>query len=326
MEYRVLGRTGLEVSEISLGAWSLGGIVRVRDRTSKDSDPCGYGEVSEAEGIPIAYRALELGINFIDTAPIYGDGNSEIRVRKALESSGRDDVTICTKCGVFAQDGRYVREFTRDVILREVERSLKRLGKSQLDIELLHSPSIAEFGDGESWEALLELKSQGVVRFIGISINSEPEQAIEFARSGVCDVMMLRINLLDTTMLPVLEAAIKNNVGIMARETLCNGFLTGLFDEETVFSQDDQRSKFPRESVLSSIRKARDFRFLVREGRTQAQAAVQWVLSLPGVTTVTAGAGTIRELEDNVAVSDMGRMSPEEMESIRAIQEAQQAD
>jgi aryl-alcohol dehydrogenase-like predicted oxidoreductase len=104
VQYRILGKTNPRVSEISLGAWSLGGLIRVRNRTSQDADPCGNCEVSEAEGIRMAHRALALGINFFDTAPIYGDGGSELRVRIALETSAARDVIVSAKCGVFAQD------------------------------------------------------------------------------------------------------------------------------------------------------------------------------------------------------------------------------
>jgi len=319
MRYRTLGRTGLNVSEISLGAWSLGGIVRVRNRTSKNPDPCGYGELSEADGIAIVDRALALGINFIDTAPIYGDGASELRVRKALAASGREDILVSTKCGVYAEDGQYIRVFTRDVILREVEKSLKRLNTSTIDIELLHSPTIAEFGDGTGWRALLELKEQGVVRFVGISIFSEPEQAREFVESGLCDVMMLKINLLDTTMLPVIELAERYDVGIMVRESLAAGFLTGLFDENTKFRSDDQRSCWPREQVLDSIRRAEKLKFLTGPGRTLAQAAIRWVLDLPGLSTVTVGAGTVGELEENSAASAMPPLSLGELARIEEV-------
>jgi len=319
MKYRTLGRTNLSVSEISLGAWSLGGIVRVKNRTSRNADPCGYGEVAEEDGIAIVQRALSLGINFIDTAPIYGDGASEARVCRALAGNGRSDIIVSTKCGVYADNGQYVRRFTRDVVLREVEKSLRRLGKDVLDIEMLHSPTIAEFGDGDGWRALLELKEQGVVRFVGISIFSEVEQAREFVESGLCDVMMLKLNLLDLTMLPILDLAQRHNVGIMVRESLAGGFLTGLFDENTQFGPDDQRSCWPPEQVLDSIRRADKLKFLVRWDRTLAQAAIKWVLSLPGVSTVTAGCGTIAELQENAAVSDMPPLTSAEMDHISGI-------
>jgi aryl-alcohol dehydrogenase-like predicted oxidoreductase len=140
------------------------------------------------------------------------------------------------------------------------------------------------------------------------------------AESGLCDVMMLRINLLDTVMVPVLEIARKNNVGIMARESLSNGLLTGRFDENTVFGPDDQRSKFPRDTVLKRIRMAQQFKFLVRADRTLVQAAIQWVLSLAGVSTVTVGADTIPELEENAAVSDMAPLTAGELAQISEIQ------
>jgi aryl-alcohol dehydrogenase-like predicted oxidoreductase len=321
MKYRQLGRTGLKVSEISLGAWLLGGIVRVTGRTSMNADPCGYGEMREDEGLAIGHRALEKGINLIDTAPIYGDGESERRVSLIVKESGRKDVIICTKCGVYAEDGRYVRNFSRDVVLREVETSRDRLGRDQLDIVLLHSPTIAEFGGGDGWAALRELKEQGVVRFIGISIFSEPEQAREFIESGLCDVMMVRFNMLDTVMRPILVLALKHGVGIMVREALCNGFLAGLFDENTVFKPDDQRSCWPREQVLNYIRRVEELKFLSKPGRSLAQAALQWVLAHPGVSTVTVGAGSPRELDENVAVTDLPPLTNEELNRIESILE-----
>lgn len=321
MKYRQLGRTGWEVAEISLGAWLLGGIVRVTGRTSANADPCGYGEMGESEGLAIGHRALELGINFFDTAPIYGDGESERRVHKILSDSNRKDVIVCTKCGVFSENGRYVRDFSRSTVLREVEASRKRLGREQLDIELLHSPTIAEFGAGDGWLALRELKEQGLVRFIGISIYSEPEQAKEFIESGLCDVMMVRFNLLDTAMRPLLSLALKQGVGIMVREALCNGFLTGQFHENTVFKPDDQRSCWPRSQVLEYIRKADELKFLVKPGRTLAQAALQWVLAQPGVSTVTVGAGSPREVDENAAVSDLSLLTLEEMGRIESLME-----
>ncbi|MHB1459886.1 MAG: aldo/keto reductase [Armatimonadota bacterium] len=319
MKYRKLGRTNLNVSEISLGAWSLGGIVRVRNRTSANADPCGYGEVSEVDGIAIVKHALTLGINFIDTAPMYGDGHSELRVQKALQASGRTDIMLCTKCGVFAEDGEYVRRFTRDVVLREVEKSLKRLGRDSVDIELLHSPTIAEYGDGDCWKALLELKQQGVVRWVGISINSELDQAREFVESGLCDVMMLKLNMLDTAMLPVCELAQKNNVGIMIREAFAGGFLTGAFNENTVFTPDDQRAMMSREYVLSLLRKVEKLKPLANDRRSLAQTALLWLLSLPGVSTVTVGTSSKQRLTENSAVSDMPPLTTRELGHIDEI-------
>ena len=149
MQYRTLGRTGIRVSEIGLGAWELGGAYFLRDRSSSNEDPAGYDDVTASAAIDMLGWGLDHGLTFIDTAPIYGDGESERRVAAVLAQRS-EAVTVETKLGVFAEDGRYRRLFTREVVRRECERSRQRLGRETIDIELLHSPSRAEFGAGEA--------------------------------------------------------------------------------------------------------------------------------------------------------------------------------
>src|SRR4051794_13464489 len=139
MKYRTLGRTGISVSEIGLGAWELGGSYYLRERSSANNDPAGYDDVAADEAIATIHWGLERGLSFIDTAPIYGDGESERRVARALE--GRTEpVTVETKLCVFAEDGRYRRVFTRQAVLEEFEKSRQRLGVDTVEIDLLHSP------------------------------------------------------------------------------------------------------------------------------------------------------------------------------------------
>src|SRR5579859_1741716 len=121
MQYRILGRTGRRVSEIGLGSWELGGAYYLRDRSGADNDPAGYTDVAEQEAFATVHWGLDHGLTFIDTAPIYGDGESERRVARAVKSwqgVDRTSVTVETKLGVFAEDGRYRRVFTADVVRR----------------------------------------------------------------------------------------------------------------------------------------------------------------------------------------------------------------
>ena len=318
MQYRTLGRTGIKVSEIGLGSWELGGSYFLRDRSSAGTDPAGYTDVAEQEAVATVHWGLEHGLSFIDTAPIYGDGESERRVARAL--AGRSEpVTVETKLCVYAEDGRYRRVFSRDVVLREFEKSQQRLGVDVIDIDLLHSPSREELGNGESLDALLELKKAGKVRWIGISSSYDVAHTLELIETGHLDVLQIPLSLLRPEWVDVLAACRRHETGVVVREPLFSGYLTGHLTEETVFSKDDQRSVWGRERHLENVRRANLFKFLVTEGRTPAQAALKWILSFPDVSVVIAGSSNRTELEENMAVSDLPSLSAEELDRVSAV-------
>jgi aryl-alcohol dehydrogenase-like predicted oxidoreductase len=320
VQYRTLGRTGIRVSEIGLGAWELGGAYFLRDRSSANADPAGYDDVSESAAIDTIHWGLDHGLTFIDTAPIYGDGQSERRVARAL-ANRPEAVTVETKLGVFAEDGRYRRVFTREVVFRELERSRQRLDVETIDIDLLHSPSREEFGAGESLDALQELKAQGKVRWIGVSATYDPQHTLELLDMGALDVLQIPLSILRPEFAyDVLPEAAARNVGVVVREPLANGYLTGAFDEHTRFRADDQRSVWPRERHLLSVRKAGALDFLVRPDRSLAQASLAWVLAQPGVTTVIPGSANPQQLAWNLAASDVPPLSPAELEQVAELQ------
>jgi myo-inositol catabolism protein IolS len=321
MQYRTLGRTGLKVSEIGLGTWELGGSYFLRDRTSAGNDPAGYTNVAEDEAIAIIQSALTQGVNFIDTAPIYGDGASERRIAKAL--TGRSEpVIVETKLGVYAEDGRYRRVFTRDVVFREFEKSQQRLGVDVIDIDLLHSPTRAEFGNGESLEALLELKKAGKVRWIGISSSYDVQHTLELIETGHLDVLQIPLSLLRPQWTDVLARCRRHNVGVVVREPLFNGYLTGRFGEDSTLPADDYRSTWGRERHLEHVRQANLFRFLANENRTMAQAALKWILSFPEVSVIIAGPSNRTELAENLAVSDLPALSRDDLDRVAVVHQS----
>jgi aryl-alcohol dehydrogenase-like predicted oxidoreductase len=322
MRYRTLGRTGIPVSEIGLGAWELGGSYYLRDRSSKENDPAGYTDVVEAEAIATIHWGLEHGLTFIDTAPIYGDGESERRVARALgdrRETPAGPITVETKLCVFAEGGRYRRIFTREVVLREFARSQERLQRDVIDIDLLHSPSREEFGDGESLRALRELKEAGKVRWIGMSSAYDVDQAREWVETGHLDVLQIPLSLLRPEWQGVLEACRRHGTGVVVREPLYSGYLTGRLIETTEFAVDDQRRVWGRERHLDLVRRANQFRFLATEHRTMAQGALKWILSFPEVSSVIAGSANRPELAENLAVSDLPDLNPLDLERIRRI-------
>jgi aryl-alcohol dehydrogenase-like predicted oxidoreductase len=321
MKYRKLGsRTDLTLSEVGLGAWGIGGAVAVTGRTQPGFAPANYGDVSEEQAIATIQATLDAGITFIDTAPFYGgDGVSELRIGKALRARA-DKPVVLTKVGVFKDGDAYRRVFTREVVERQVEESRQRLGMDVLDIELIHSPNRAEYGDGQSLEAILEAKAAGKVRYIGFSLGTDPEIGIEWIETGLIDVVELPLNLLRPEMEQVLPVAAKHGVGVIAREPLANGFLTGRFNRDTAFPATDQRSNLSRQRVLENLDRFDQLRFLSQStGRTASQAALLWVLSHPEVTSVIAGAMTPGEATENAAVADLSPLTDAELARVREI-------
>jgi aryl-alcohol dehydrogenase-like predicted oxidoreductase len=299
----------------------LGGSYYLRDRSSANNDPAGYADVAGDEAIATVHWGLEHGLTFIDTAPIYGDGESERRVATAL--AGRSEsVTVETKLCVYAEDGRYRRVFTRDVVFQEFEKSQRRLQRDVIDVDLLHSPTREEFGNGESLEALRELKSAGKVRWIGLSSSYDVAHTLEILETGHLDVLQIPLSLMRPEWTEVLAACRRHDVGVVVREPLFSGYLTGRITEDTVFRTDDQRFVWGRERHLQQVRRAQQFGFLANQERTMAQAALKWILSHPEVSVVIAGSSNRQELAENLAVSDQPNLTAEELERVAAVHRA----
>lgn len=306
MKYRTLGRTGIRVSEIGLGTWGMGG-----DR---------YGRADDAESRRAILRALELGINHIDTAPIYGDGRSEEVVGEAI-AGRRHEVVLATKVGMFP-GGRQSFDYSGATVMREVEHSLRRLRTDYLDIYMLHSPDEDLYRD-DGLEALVRLKEQGKIRAAGFSVMSVDEGiplAMRLIEQGEVDVIQQAYRLLYTLpaaeLFPLAEA---RNVGVIARENFYFGFLTGAITRDTVFDDHDDRRKFFPAFIDAVLARVEKLAFLT-EGRAMTQAALQFVLATPGVHGVIPGAMTVAEVEDNVRASGGQPISAEEMAQVLALE------
>ena len=306
MRYRTLGRAGIRISEVGLGTWGMGG-----DR---------YGRADDAESRRAVLRALELGINHIDTAPIYGNGRSEEVVGDAI-AGRRHEVVLATKVGMFP-GGRGKFDYSGATVMREVEQSLRRLRTDYLDIYFLHSPDEELYRD-DGLEALVRLKEQGKIRATGFSVMSVDEGiplAMRLIEQGEVDVIQQAYRLLYTLpakeLFPLAEAS---NVGVIARENFYFGFLTGTITRETVFDDHDDRRKFSPEFIDAVLARVERLKFLTEE-RTMTQAALQFVLATSGVHGVIPGAMTVAEVEDNVRASGGKRITSEEMAEIMALE------
>ena len=306
MNYRKLGKTGLNVSEISLGTWAFGNNV--------------YGGVKENTGISTIHEGIELGINLFDTAPQYGtaqqDGVAEVVLGKALKGE-RPKVFISTKFGrnPTIENGRSL--FNKDRIINSVEESLNRLQTDYIDVLFFHSPfSSAEINDNV-WEGAEQVKKEGKVRFIGHSvsmINQTESMAIEWAREGKIDVVQVVLSLMNRESRNLINEVSKNNVGVFARECLANGFLSGSIKEDTVFAEGTLNARYSREEIVERVNQVKAYEFLTREGNmTIPQTALRWVLDQKGVSTVLSGAKNIAELKEAVSVSELPGFSREEL-------------
>ena len=306
MKYRTLGRTGIRISEVGLGTWGMGG-----ER---------YGRADDAESRRALLRALELGVNHIDTAPIYGNGRSEEVIGEAI-TGRRHEVVLASKVGMFP-GGRRNFDYSGPAVMRSVEESLRRLRTDYLDIYMLHSPDESLFRE-DGLEALVRLKEQGKIRAAGFSVMSVDEGiplAMRLIEQRQVDVIQQAYRLLYTLpaqeLFPLAEA---RNVGVIARECFYFGFLTGAITRATIFDDHDDRRSFRRDFIDAALARVKKLRFLTA-GRTMAQAALQFALATPGVHGVIPGAMTVAEVEDNVRASGGKPITAAELAEIMALE------
>lgn len=309
MHYRALGATGLRISEVSLGTWAFGG----------DE----WGPAYDDEAIRTIHRALDLGVNFLDTADVYGYGHSEEVIRKALQ--GRSErVLLCSKAGndIYQTPrvaGGGPKDFSPAYLRRAVEGSRERLGVEAIDLYLLHNPSLEVLTQGEALGTLQRLKGDGLIRFYGASVYSAEEgrAAIDI---GQADALMITYNLLSQAPAQDLfPYAAQRDVGIIARSPLGNGLLTGKYRASSAFPEDDHRSHRGADWLRTGVEKVERYRFLARdENRPLAVSALAFVLANQDVASVVVGARSPEQLAENLGASET-QLSAEELEQIRSI-------
>ena len=317
MQYRTLGSTGLQVSEIGFGAWAIGGT------SEAAGTQWGWGETPEADAIATVQRARELGVNFFDTADVYGNGRSEEILGKAL-SSDWSNVLVATKVGNVVKHGKGAKDWSREHIMRSCEASLKRLKKDVIDLYQLHNPSAYDIRHGDWPETLELLHKHGKIRFYGVSVFL-PEEAIAMLGRGKGHVMQLGYNALRLEMEDeVLPLAQRKNMGIIARVPLYYGILAGKFKADTTFPKNDHRSHtLPPATMHELVPRAERLRQVADLGPDDSEGFGKWslkfLLSNPAVSTVIAGARTPQQAERNCAASDGVPINPEQAAAVRKL-------
>ncbi len=296
MRYRPLGTTGLHVSEVGLGTWPLGGPTRWAQGYIS------YGPTDDEKSLGVIRRAIDLGVTFIDTADIYGDGRAEELIARAI--GRRQDIIVGTKVGYDMYGGREGKIWTEEHLRYACEQSLRRLQRDTIDLYQLHTPPLDVIARGEVFDVLDRLRVEGKIKHYGLSILTA-QDGVEAMRSGSPATFQVAYNLLRPEMEDELfPTVLDRGVGIIVREPLANGRLTGTMTADTTFPETDHRSRWPRDRFLDDLKRVESLRFLVDEQRpTLARAALAYVLSHPAVSTVIPGALTADEVEDNVAAS-----------------------
>jgi aryl-alcohol dehydrogenase-like predicted oxidoreductase len=306
MHYRPLGRTGLQVSEIGYGAWGIGGSMWIG--------------AEEDESVRALHRAIELGVNFIDTARGYGE--SERIVGQVVRAHAGQELYVATKVppknGTFpAPDGLDPSDtFPGDHIRESVQTSLSASGLEAFDVLQLHVWSDEWVGRGDWLETVDALKQEGTVRFFGVSINDyQPENALELIRSGVVDTVQVIYNVFhqqpEEQLLPACRA---HGVGVVVRVALDEGGLTGRVTADTEFPDGDWRNDYFGGDRKSQV--GEHVQALVTDlGISPDELpdlALRYVLSAPEVSTVIAGMRSVRNVERNTATGDGRGLSPEQ--------------
>lgn len=317
MFHRALGRTGFEVSAISFGAWAIGGT---------------WGPVDDDDSLAALGRALDLGVNFFDTADVYGDGRSE-RLLARLRRERREPFFVATKAG------RRLRPHTAEGYDREnltafVERSLVNLEVEALDLLQLHCPPTDVYYMPEVFDALDGLVTAGKLRFYGVSVERVEEalKAIEYP--GVQSVQIIFNMFRQRPAELFFEQARLRKVGVLARLPLSSGMLAGKMSPSSTFAADDHRAfnrrgqAFDRGETFSGLDFERGLavveklRPLVPEGASLAQLALRWITMFDAVTCAIPGAKRPSQVEENARAADLPDLSPEVMAKVRAIYDA----
>ncbi|MCK4754222.1 MAG: aldo/keto reductase [Calditrichia bacterium] len=306
MKYRTLGKTDFSVSEIGFGAWAIGG-----NRFGNS-----YGTTKDSESIQALQKAIDLGCNFIDTADVYGHGHSEELIGKAVAGK-RQDIFIATKVGGDFYHSSPRLNFDPDYIRFALEKSLKRLNTDYIDLYQLHNPPLHLIQDGTIFDIFFKLKTEGYIRAIGLSI-FEPTEGVEAIRKDSIDCIQVVFNIFNRQAAKDLfPLARDNNIGIIAREPLNNGLLTGKFTGFEDFEEGDIRSRWSQKYFEHLVNFTQRLRSVVKEeDRSLSQTAIQFVLAQSAVSTVIPGMKTGDQVEENFRSINLKQMTEEELKVI----------
>ncbi|WP_413378906.1 aldo/keto reductase [Alkalihalobacillus sp. 1P02AB] len=312
MEYRKLGKTGFEVSEVSFGTWAIGG---------------SWGNVNDAQSLRALEFAIDQGVNFFDTADVYGDGHSEELLAKATKGK-EEEVFIATK---FCRMGdiHASENYSYEMIRSYCESSLKRLNREAIDLYQIHCPPTDILKDGAVFDILNRLQEEGKIKNYGVSVETVEEGLICLENPNVKTLQVIFNLFRQKPLEQLFPEAEKKEVGILARLPLASGLLTGKFTKEYRFEQDDHRSfnengaafnvgeTFAGLGFSKGVELAEQLKWIAEGRGTMAQAAMRWILEQSAVSCVIPGFKTTEQIEDNLKSQEASSFSESELERLK---------
>lgn len=318
MEYRELGRTGWKVSAVSFGAWAIGSA---------------WGAVDDQESLAALHRAVDLGVNFFDTADVYGMGRSENLLARLKRERPEAEIIIATKAGR-RLDPHVAAGYNRQNLTAFIEDSLRNLETETLDLVQLHCPPTEVYYNPEVFGVLDDLVGQGKLRYYGVSVEKVEEalKAIEFPNVQSVQIIFNIFRQRPADLF--FTRAMEKKVGILARLPLSSGMLAGKMTRQSSFAKDDHRAfnrygeSFDRGETFSGVDydtgldAVEQLRPLVPPGWTMAQFALRWILMFEAVTCAIPGAKRPSQAEDNAAAADLPAISAQTMEKVAEIYRA----
>lgn len=313
---RALGRTGWQVSPISFGAWAIGG---------------SWGTVDDKDSMAALQRAIDLGVNFIDTADVYGDGRSE-RLIAELKKQRKEPIYVATKAGrrlsPHTADG-----YNRANLTAFVERSLKNLDTESIDLLQLHCPPTEVYYRPEVFGVLDDMVKAGKISFYGVSVEKVEEglKALEYPNVQSVQIIFNMFRQRPAELF--FEQAKKRQVGVLARVPLASGMLSGKLKKDTQFEGEDHRAfnrhgeEFDRGETFSGVdyddglAAVDELRNLVPAGMSMSQFALRWILMFEAVSCAIPGAKNARQAEENVRAGEFAPIAPQNMAAVKEIYE-----
>jgi len=311
VQYRPLGNSGLMVSAISFGTWAIGGQ---------------WGPVDPEEAMRGLYRAIDAGVNFFDTADIYGAGRSEEMLREATKGR-EDEIYIATK--FCRSENIYDPEtYSERTVRRLCEASLRRLGRECIDLYQIHCPPLEILKRGDVFEVLDKLQAEGKIRMYGVSVETVEEGLTALQYPGVRALQVIFNIFRQKPLKELFPKAKAQGVGILARLPLASGLLTGKFTKDTQFPEDDHRS-FNRDGQFFNVGEtfaglpfekgvelADKLRWIAEGRPSMAAAALQWILSFDAVSCAIPGFKNARQVEENLKALQARPFSAEELQRL----------
>ncbi|TDQ42746.1 aldo/keto reductase [Aureibacillus halotolerans] len=310
MNYRTLGNTGIDVSEVSFGTWAIGG---------------SWGQTNDQEALNGLARAMDAGVNFFDTADVYGLGHAEELLAKATK--GKDNIYIATK---FCRKGdeTHANTYKEDAVRNFVEDSLRKLDRECIDLYQIHCPPLHILKDGNIFSVLEKLKQEGKIRGYGVSVETIEEGHEALRYEGISALQVIFNIFRQLPLETLFPQAHKQGVGILARVPLASGLLTGKFSTDSTFAENDHRQfnkngerfsvgeTFAGLTLQTGVQLADQLKWIAEGRGSMTQAALRWILDHEEVTCAIPGFKRPEQVEDTLKAIDVPSYSEKELQDL----------